>query len=221
MNVHLDHLVVGALTLQEGVQYIKKQLGIEIPFGGTHRLMGTHNHLLSLEENIFLEIISINPEIPPPGRPRWFGLDDPIVKTALAQSPRLLTWVVNTDDMTTLLKQASCSFGIPETITRSSLRWDFGLPTDGRLLAGGFLPYIIKWHTKSHPSKKMMKNGCKLVQLELYHPYPNWLSTILKSISADKLVHIHQVQPNEAPYLCATLQTPSGKKRLSSQISLL
>jgi hypothetical protein len=37
--------------------------------------MGTHNRLLKLGEGFYLELIAIDPQAPPPGRPRWFGLD--------------------------------------------------------------------------------------------------------------------------------------------------
>ena len=43
--------------------------------GGEHPRMGTHNLLLRLGDSVFLEVLSPNPDAPPPSRPRWFGLD--------------------------------------------------------------------------------------------------------------------------------------------------
>ena len=95
MNTKFDHLVVGAKNLEQGVAYIKEKLGVEMPFGGKHLKLGTHNHLIQVGKNIFLEIIAIDPDQPVPERPRWFGLDDPLIQMSLDQTPRLLSWVVN------------------------------------------------------------------------------------------------------------------------------
>ena len=70
MDTKIDHLVIGAESLIQGVEYVKSCLGVEMPFGGVHVKMGTHNHLMRLGDGIFLEIIAINPEIDPPNRPR-------------------------------------------------------------------------------------------------------------------------------------------------------
>ena len=39
--------------------------------------MGTHNRLLGLGTNVYLEVIAIDTEAAPPARPRWFSLDTP------------------------------------------------------------------------------------------------------------------------------------------------
>ena len=54
----LDHLVVAALTLEAGVDHVFRSLGVAIPPGGAHPLMGTHNHLMQLGEGVFLEVIA-------------------------------------------------------------------------------------------------------------------------------------------------------------------
>ena len=74
MKTQFDHLVVAAR-----VDYIEEKLGVVMPYGGQHPKMGTHNHLIQLGNGTFLEVIAIKPELPSPQRPRWFGLDDPLV----------------------------------------------------------------------------------------------------------------------------------------------
>lgn len=72
--------------------------------------MATHNYLMSLGDDTFLEIIAANPSAPVPERPRWYGLDDPFVAEGLKRQPRVLTWVVNTGDMPRSKSvQISCS----------------------------------------------------------------------------------------------------------------
>jgi len=61
--VNLDHLVIAASSLEQGVDYVRKMLGVDIPFGGVHSAMGTHNHLMQLGNSVFLEVIAINNEI--------------------------------------------------------------------------------------------------------------------------------------------------------------
>jgi hypothetical protein len=42
--LYLDHLTVAALTLDEGVEHVRRSLGV-MPPGGAHPLMGTHKSL--------------------------------------------------------------------------------------------------------------------------------------------------------------------------------
>ena len=217
MEIAIDHLVIGAANLTEGVAYIKDCLGVEIPYGGVHPKMGTHNHLMQLGKNIFLEVIAINPEIEPPRHPRWYGLDDPYVIQQIKKRPALLTWVVNTTNIQTLLQKAKVSFGKAEQlISRGDLSWYFGLPDDGRLLAGGMLPYIIEWQTNLHPANSMADLGCRFQSLEIYHSAPSWLLSVLQSIDAADLVKTHPLPKNQTSYLIASIATPKGTKKLST-----
>ena len=95
-NLNIDHVVVAAIDLEQGVRYVREQLGVDIPFGGEHPLMGTHNHLMQLGDAVFLEVIAVNPLGEQPVQPRWYGLDDPYVRARIAEEPALVGWVVNT-----------------------------------------------------------------------------------------------------------------------------
>mgnify|MGYP000286004202 CR=1 FL=1 len=215
-KTRLDHLVIGAHTLEQGVAYVKRHLGVTVPFGGVHPKMGTHNHLARLGDDIFLEIIAINLAGEAPGRPRWFSLDERQMQQGLKESPRLISWVVNTPDIKSLLQDAQCSFGTPELISRGALTWHFALPSDGRLLGGGFLPYLIQWHDAVHPAGKMEDVGLRLKSLSVYHNNPQWLSGLLASVGADRLVKVHPVSGGELPGLRALFDTPGGEVELRS-----
>lgn len=219
MEIRIDHLVVGSATLEQGVEFVRDRLGVEMPFGGVHEKLGTHNHLMQLGDEVFLEIIAVHPGIEPPDRPRWFGLDDALIRRRIEMQPALLTWVVQTDNLKALKQQAAFSLGEPELITRGELSWYFGLPRDGRLLAGGMLPYAIEWQTDKHPSSQMADLGCRLQQLEVYHPYPAWFGSALGSIGGANLVEINPLPRYNPPYLQATISTPNGIRQLSSAYS--
>lgn len=216
MQTNIDHLVIGAADLAQGAAYVKETLGVDIPPGGFHPKMGTHNRLMRIGDNVFLEVIAVNPDIDPPASPRWYGLDDPYVRQRIAERPALLTWVVNTSNIENLMKGAEFSFGKPELVSRGDLSWYFGLPDDGRLLAGGFLPYLIDWQVTTHPANGMVDVGCRLRSLEIHHPYASWFESILESIGASGLVRLQNLPRDETPYLTAYIDTPDGLKELQS-----
>jgi hypothetical protein len=216
MQTRIDHLIIAAATLEQGAAFIEEVLGVAIPYGGVHEKMGTRNRLLQLGGEVYLEVLAVNPDGKPPEFPRWCGLDDPYVSRQLMKRPTLLTWVVNTNAIESLLRRATFDFGKSRLLSRGHLSWYFGLPDDGRLLAGGMLPYVIEWRTDSHPSLNMVDAGCRFRGLEIHHPYPSWLHSVLESIGAADLVRIYPLQKNRPPYLVAHIETPSGEKALAS-----
>jgi hypothetical protein len=216
MRTRIDHLIIGAASLEQGETFVEEKLGVAIPYGGAHEKMGTHNRLLRLGGEVYLEVLAVNPDGEPPESPRWCGLDDPHVSRRLKRQPTFLTWVVNTNDIEKLLRRTAFDFGKSRLLSRGNLSWYFGLPDDGRLLAGGMLPYVIEWQTDSHPSSNMADAGCRFCGLDIHHPYPVWLRFVLESIGAADLVRIHPLQKNRSPYLVAHIETPAGPKDLRS-----
>mgnify|MGYP000680779992 FL=1 len=103
MKSQIDHLVVAAQSLQQGIEWCESVLGVTPAAGGEHEKYGTHNRLLKIATPSFpmayLEIIAINPDAviekkPPPTR--WFDLDSKALQAELAKSPRLIHFVANT-----------------------------------------------------------------------------------------------------------------------------
>jgi hypothetical protein len=102
----LDHLVVAATTLADGIEYIAEIAGVTPQPGGKHAAMGTHNALVRLSERTYLEIIAIDPEGTCPSRPRWFGLDGIALQAELTERPRLIHWVARTTEI--VQRAAAC-----------------------------------------------------------------------------------------------------------------
>jgi len=114
---------------------------------------------------------------------------------------------VNTVSIEALHRQASFDFGQVVEISRGELNWKFGLPEDGRLLAGGALPYTIEWQCDSHPAELMADRGCSLRTLKIKHPRANWLRGMLSRIDATELVTVADA---EVFSLSAKIFTPKG-----------
>ena len=210
----LDHIVIAADSLQQGSDYVQQTFGVEISAGGKHQSMATHNLVMQLGNDAYLEVIAIDSDGQIPRHPRWFGLDTPLMRAAIREQPRLITWVMNTSDIQSLANQADFDIGIPTKLSRDNLSWEFALPDDGRLLGNGMLPYCIQWHSSPHPSQKMVDHGCLLQALTIHHNRPRWLNDRLDAIGADHLVYIEPLPDNETSYLSATIDTPNGTVEL-------
>ena len=118
----LDHLVIAAHSLTQGVEYINEKLGVEPQGGGQHASQGTHNKLLKLSQGCYLELISIDPDGDRPSHPRWFNLDSPEMQEKLLERPRLITWVARSDDIHSSVAGCSVDIGQVRSMSRGKLR---------------------------------------------------------------------------------------------------
>ncbi|MDN3919602.1 VOC family protein [Roseateles violae] len=174
MVMELDHLVVGAATLDEGIAWCERVLGVTPAPGGRHALMGTHNRLLNISApaypRTYLEIIAIDPEAPgPQGRARWFDLDQPALQAALRErGPGLIHWVSRVASLDASLAQwqgEGIDGGEPVAASRGSLSWRIALRPDGRRLRREGLPLLIEWGA-AHPSDTLPACGVQLLSFE-------------------------------------------------------
>ena len=172
MNTQIDHLVVVAHTLAQGVAWCEATLGLTPEPGGKHPLMGTHNRLLNISSPAFpqayLEIIAIDPDAPPPDRPRWFGIDQPALQAAVLQAPRLVHAVLRTRQLEMLrfgLVQLSQDPGQALAASRDTeqglLQWRILVREDGHIGCAGALPSLIEWQGQ-HPADALPDGGLKL-----------------------------------------------------------
>lgn len=212
--IEIDHLVVAAETLAQGVAYVEAALGVAMSPGGAHPRMATHNWLLRLGEALYLEVIAIDPAAPRPDRPRWFQLDDPAVQAELRASPRLVTWVVRTADLAGVVRAARRPLGAIESMQRGELRWQLTIPADGALLDGGVMPFAIEWPPGSQPAGRMPDRGCALAQLAAAHPDPEAVRRDLAAIGADGLMELRASAAGGRAELVAEIRTPHGLRTL-------
>jgi len=88
MNSRIDHIVIGAANLISGTKILETKINTKFSPGGEHQIMGTHNKLLKLQSDIYLEVIANNQNADKPSRQRWFSLDESSIKDKIKDSPR-------------------------------------------------------------------------------------------------------------------------------------
>lgn len=192
----IDHLVIAATSLDAGAAWIESRLGIVPDPGGAHPLMGTHNRLLSLGPDAYLEIIAIDPSAAPPLGPRWFGLDD------FSGDPRLAAWVMRREGLTAPPgTQISAQ-------QRGDLNWRIALPVDGQPMGGGALPMMIDWQGGPHPCQRLPDRGARLKRLDI-----GWSGSWPAWAACDDPRIVRSRAP-EVPPLSAVIATPDRQVTL-------
>jgi hypothetical protein len=203
MITRIDHLVVTAPTLDTGEAWVRSILGVGLRPGGSHPRMGTHNRLLRLGPDVYLEVIAIDPAAAPPGRPRWFGLD----ALSADATPRLAAWVARSTDLDSAVAGSDVAFGPIEAMSRGDLHWRLTIPPDGLLPLRGAGPLLIQWETGPHPADRLEDDGCEFVGLTIEHPEPASLQSLLKRLEFDGPVTI---RPGPEVGLAAEIRTLNG-----------
>ena len=232
MTSQVDHLVVAAHSLQQGVEWCEAILGMTPAAGGEHEKYGTHNRLFKIAtptySMAYLEIIAINPQAviekkPPPTR--WFDLDNKQLQAELVKSPRLIHFVVNTDNIQDA-RHAWKAQGIDRgpvihasrQTPKGMLQWQITVRPDGDRLFNGTLPTLIQWGKpeeaepmRLHPRNHLPRSGVSLKSLAVSHPSAGKIQ-----VAYDAIFLGHIEVSEGPPNILATLQTPKGLVTLQS-----
>lgn len=211
MSWSVDHLVVGAATLEQGAAWCAAMLGVMPGPGGRHALMGTHNLLLAIgspaHPRAYLEIIAVDAQAAAPARRRWYDLDDPALRATLASGPRLIHWVAGCENVAAecaALAAAGIDRGevlqAERDTPRGLLRWRISVRSDGQRLAGGALPTLIEWGD-THPADSLAPSPVRLEALAVGRLPVAVVRQLPAGVSA-------------ADAFCATLATPLGPVRI-------
>ncbi|WP_306044496.1 VOC family protein [Nioella sp. MMSF_3534] len=200
-----DHLAISCDSLAEGVAHVEAALGVELAPGGEHAAMGTHNRLLSLGPEEYLEVIAINPAAPGPDQPRWFDIDN------FAGTPRMTNWICRCPDLEAALAAASAGAGIPWDLERGDLKWRMAVPTDGKLPFSNCFPAMIEWQGSAHPAPRLPDHGIRMTGIFLTHPEAAALRAELAPMITDPRLTILN---GASPALSVELTGPKGTIRL-------
>ena len=203
----VDHIVYAVPDLDIAVPDLEERLGVRPAYGGAHPGAGSHNALLGLGDEAYLEIIAPDPNQPdPPGRPRPFGLDD-------LTAPRLVGWAAKATDLAArvaLARLGGFDPGPDRTMRRvrpDGVELVWTLTSAGPAL-DGLVPFLIDWEETPHPAATA-PGGCRLTALSGRHPRPAEVEAALAALGLTLPVEAG------AAALVATLDTPNGVVQLT------
>jgi hypothetical protein len=202
----LDHLVYAVPDLESAVDAFSRQLGNAPAFGGRHEGVGTHNAILPLAGERYVELIAADPTRPAPNQPRPFGLDT-------LQNSRLVTWAVrsrNIEADTTRARARGYDPGIVFEMSRKqpdgeTLSWQLSLRAEP--LGDGLLPFVIDWGSAQHPGlvHATDSGSCALSVFSAEHPDPQPIRDALDALGVEL-----RVVSGKTPRLAARLDGPAG-----------
>jgi hypothetical protein len=202
----LDHLVYAVPDLDAAIDALAARTGVRATPGGKHVGLGTHNALMALGADTYLEIIAPDPQQPPPAMPRPFGLD------ALT-APRLVTWAVKAPDIdahVAAARAAAYDPGVVMSMSRNrpdGVRLAWRLTRTPQLQGDGLVPFLIDWGTTPHPAGGAAP-GCTLVDFRAEHPEPAVILPLLAALNVELPLS------RGATALIATIDTPNGRLKL-------
>lgn len=196
----LDHIAVLGETLEEAATHVETCLGQPMLPGGRHERFGTHNRLLGLDPDLYLEAIAVDPSAPKPEDARWFGLDH------FQGAARLDKWICRVADIDAALETLP-EAGRRVDVSRGALHWAMAVPEDGKLPFDGMFPALIQWKSDVLPGKTLQRSGYDLTQLVVRHPNAADLSSRLAPFLETPCVRIETA---EAAGLQAVLTRGDG-----------
>ncbi|HAX05376.1 MAG TPA: hypothetical protein DCX77_06825 [Acidimicrobiaceae bacterium] len=202
-----DHFALACRDLQTGVDYVESLTGVRPAPGGPHPGVGTHNALLSLGTDVYLEIIAVDPEQPEPNQPRPFGIDD-------HDGLRLAAFAIHPGSEESIESVADVirSHGTdPGPVSSMSRRKPDGEEISWRLTRSnriGLVPFVIDWGDTPNPAT-VTPTGCSLVSVEGNDPDSVGIVELHSSLGLVSTV-------SEGPTsLRIVLDTPNGQVSLS------
>ena len=201
--LQLDHLAVSGASLAAAQAHVETVLHTHMQPGGEHDIFHTHNTLLGLKDDLYLEAIATNPDAPTPERPRWFDLD------RFDGAPRLTNWICRTDDIEAAAARFS-EAGVPVALRRGDMKWRMAVPASGILPFDNLFPALIQWDVPVRPPERLDARDIRLKTLTIHHPWVDALKSMLAPVLSDPRVDFE----SGPAQLSAEFETPSGLCKL-------
>ena len=166
-----DHIVLACSELSSACRELETCIGLPLTQEGKHTHFRTHNHLLSLGESCYLELIAIDPTVANPDHPRWFALD------SFSGPMRPTHWAVRCDDLDAAMTHLPKGDWQRQLLRRDIYKWDIALGADGHQPLDETAPVAIQWKSP-RPAEHLPDHGARLVSLTLSHPTPDALPKV-------------------------------------------
>ncbi|MGG5821853.1 VOC family protein [Falsiroseomonas sp. HW251] len=188
----IDHIVIGARTLEEGAAYVEAHLGVRPQAGGRHDGVGTHNMLLGLGSQCYLEVIAKDPAQPEPAHTRPFDLDDPSMVQMLEAGPRLVAWVARTPVLDAVVTRLGVHHaGEIRPMNRGKLSWRMAMPPQNQDM-GNLIPALIQWDDGKGAAPRLHDSHVRLTALEAEHPEVDALRNALAQRGLDEALRLRR-----------------------------
>jgi hypothetical protein len=208
----IDHLVIGAATLEAGAAWLERHLGVRPAQGGAHPGVGTHNMLLGLGPDQYIEIIAPDPGQPTPAHPRPFDLDDPALKLALEAEPQLIAYVAATPAIDAVVARLGAAHGGEVRAMRvPGLSWRMAFPPQ-RQDMGNLIPPLIQYDGV-RAAARIPDSGWRLTSLEAQHPD---MGALREAIAARGLAEAIKLRQSPSARLIAHLRHQDGREAVLS-----
>ena len=190
----LDHIVLGALTLEEGTEFVEDILQAKLSDIGYHKDMGTYNRVIRISDEVYFEVIANDPKIKNLKNRKWFNLDNLNLQSKLNKSPQIIGYVIENKDMS-ISKYYDPFF----EASRANFRWQFAMPTskndilDSQIIETGVIPSLISWKSEK-PIHQMKKNQFELISFEIeISKKQEYLNTFLKNFGVIEYVSVSSI----------------------------
>jgi hypothetical protein len=179
--MRIDHLVWYSADLDQSARYFAETMDCQPAYGGIHPGEGTRNHLLSLAESTYVEILG-----PDPAQPAA-NLD---AELRLLAGSGLYHWAASGLDLEIVRRKALAAglegggivTGGRSLPDGARLSWRlFGLKNHG---FGALLPFFIDWMDSEHPARTAPHGG-ELVKIEAFTPASERLRAIYAVFDLD------------------------------------
>lgn len=207
----LDHLVYAVPNLTDAIDSFEEQLGQAPTHGGRHEGLGTHNAILPLANECYVELIASDPDGRQPSHPRPFGLDS-------LEGARLVTWAVRSHAIEKDVERVRTRGFDPGAILEMSrrsptgeiLKWKLAL--QAKPVGDGIVPFVIDWGRTPHPAATGTGPPLELELESLTGGHPNRESL---RPALDALNVRLELEVLTQPSLRAVIQGPRGRLTLT------
>lgn len=187
MSRIIDHIVYCVPNLELAIKDLESRLGIRPTIGGRHINKGSKNALVHLGEASYLEVLAIDTNNKLAKVPRWMGLD-------LISNSCVTRWCLKSENLfmdAEVLQKTDANLGQIDEGKRALsngqfLTWKMIMPLAEPVI--DILPFMTDWTASSSHPCDQLDQVCKLKNLHLFHPNPEYINQTLRALGSSHLV---------------------------------
>lgn len=204
MFQNIDHIVYAVANLELSIEKFKKATGLEVYAGGEHPDWGTHNAIVRIGEQTYLEFLAKKKTGQPVHNQTWMGLD-------FLDGDKITRWALASKDVEQDVKYlqkykqelATIVIGSRAIDEHKMLNWLMTtvLPSPEVEPA----PFLIDWKKSEHPTSAIPQN-CSIKSFIIEHAESEVLKKLL-----EKLQCPIEIYPSHTTQLKLVLDTPKGE----------